>query len=137
MEHPDLKQSKQNATVPETCANLPVSEAPTQAFPQLTRGQDHKVESVEAPVLQVSDANQNIPNKRTIRRVNSGFEVLTDTSFSTADPKGKGVDRSEEFKLDLEAGENRQHGHKHKRLQKKGRPKSVAKGRLSHFKESI
>ncbi|KAI9797609.1 MAG: hypothetical protein M1833_005392 [Piccolia ochrophora] len=60
---------------------------------------------------------------KTIRKVNSGFEVLPAGTFITTEEIKASLPRSEEWYKDLEAGEGGQP--KPRRLQKKRRPKST------------
>ncbi|KAI9816411.1 MAG: hypothetical protein M1832_005078 [Thelocarpon impressellum] len=104
-----------------------VSEPPLQGSMQQDRP------AVTRP-LQLGDVNQHLQNAASIRRVNSGFEVLPPNSLPPPDAMAKGISRSEELMMDVEAGEGRPI--KHKKLQKKNRPKST-KGRVSTFMEHI
>ncbi|KAI9819831.1 MAG: hypothetical protein M1827_006400 [Pycnora praestabilis] len=72
---------------------------------------------------ETSDANQQLRQSRTVRKVNSGFEVLPPGTFPVQGLSDRGNERSEDWNEDLEAG-GRRHS---RRLQKKRRSESITR----------
>ncbi|KAI9851457.1 MAG: hypothetical protein M1838_003646 [Thelocarpon superellum] len=85
--------------------------------------------------LRPEDLNQHLHCNKTIRKVNSGFEVLPAGTFTGMDGMRGEPDPSEYHVVSLEAVDGRQP--RQKKLQKRARPTSIKKGRISSFIESL